>query len=270
MRAIRLLATVPLASLLLCLPLAVQAEEPATEPVAEPAAGDPLEGLNRGVYRFNDTADRALVKPAAKAYRAVLPSFVRRGIGNFVSNLGSTTTLANNLLQAKWKAALDDATRLVINTTFGIGGLFDPASEAGLPRNDEDFGQTLGRWGVPSGPYLVLPLMGPSTLRDAIGLYPDVLTDGRRMAARHAFEKGDEDRDPFLLVAGGLTLLHQRERLLDLEQTLEGAFDPYAFLRDAYLDRRRFQVADGVTEAEDDWILEFERDAGMEPSDTPE
>lgn len=266
MRSSQLIASALLVATLFSLPPVVQAEETP----AEPAPSDPLEGLNRGVYRFNDTADRALVKPAARAYRAVLPSFVRRGIGNFVSNLGSTTTLANNLLQAKWQDALDDATRLVLNTTFGLGGLLDPASAAGLPRNDEDFGQTLGHWGVPSGPYLVLPLLGPSTLRDAIGLYPDVLTDGRRLAARHAFEKGDEDRDTFLLVAGGLTLLHQRERLLDLEATLEGTFAPYAFLRDAYLDRRRFQVADGAIEEDDAWILELERDAGMEPEDDPQ
>lgn len=266
MRPSPLIASALLAALLLPLPRFACAEEPATES----ASSDPLEGFNRGVYRFNDTADRALVKPAARAYRAVLPSFVRRGIGNFVGNLASTTTLANNLLQGKWQSALDDTTRLVLNTTFGLGGLLDPASAAGIPRNDEDFGQTLGHWGVPSGPYVVLPLLGPSTLRDAIGLYPDILTDGRRLAARHAYEKGDEDRDTFLLVVGGLTLLHQRERLLDLESTLEGAFDPYAFLRDAYLDRRRFQVADGAIEEDDAWILELERDAGMEPDADPQ
>jgi len=266
MRFSQLIASGLLAALLLPLPPVVQAEKSATEP----SSSDPLEGFNRGMYRFNDTADRALVKPAARAYRAVLPSFVRRGVGNFVGNLGSTTTLANSLLQGKWQNALDDATRLVLNTTFGLGGLLDPASAAGIPRNDEDFGQTLGHWGVPSGPYLVLPLLGPSTLRDAIGLYPDVLTDGRRLAARHAFEKGDEDRDTFLLVVGGLTLLHQRERLLDLEPTLEGTFDPYAFLRDAYLDRRRFQVADGAIEEDDEWILELEREAGMEPEQDPQ
>lgn len=266
MRSSPLIASALLAALLLPLPPAVQAEEPATEP----ASSDPLEGFNRGIYRFNDTADRALVKPAARTYRAVLPSFVRRGIGNFVSNLGSTTTLANNLLQGKWQNALDDTTRLVLNTTFGLGGLMDPASAAGIPRHNEDFGQTLGHWGVPTGPYLVLPLLGPSTLRDALGLYPDVLTDGRRLAARHAFEKGDEDRDLFLPLVGGLTLLHQRERLLDLEPTLEGTFDPYAFLRDAYLDRRRFQVADGTMEEDDQWLRDLEREAGLEPEDDPQ
>lgn len=266
MRYRQLITSALLAVLLLPLPLAVKAEEPPSEP----PSSDPLQGLNRGVYRFNDTADRALVKPAARAYRAVLPSFVRRGVGNFAGNLGTTTTLANNLLQGKWQQALDDATRLILNTTFGLGGLLDPASAAGLPRHDEDFGQTLGHWGVPSGPYLVLPLLGPSTLRDAIGLYPDILTDGRRLAARHAFEKGDDDRDLFLPVVGGLTLVHQRERLLDLESTLEGAFDPYAFLRDAYLDRRRFQVADGVVGEDDEWIRELESDAGIDPDETLE
>src|SRR3989344_2295910 len=136
---------------------------------------DPLEGLNRGIYKFNDTVDKAALKPIAGAYKAVLPTPVRSGVNNFFSNLSTFVSAINNLLQFKFGNAFSEAGRFVINSTFGIAGVMDVASWDKIEKHTEDFGQTLGRWGVGNGAYLVLPILGPSTLRDTTGLVVDTL-----------------------------------------------------------------------------------------------
>ena len=212
-----------------------------TQQKTAPSPRDPFERMNRGVYRFNDNMDRAFLKPAAKGYRAVVPSVARKGIGNALSNLSYTTTLANDVLQLKLKRAVEDIVRLLFNTTVGLGGLWDPATKMGIPRNDEDFGQTLGHWGVPPGPYLMLPFFGPATARDAPGLAVDLLvTDGS-----HYIE---EDKIRYSVLA--IDVLDHRVALLPLDETLAGTYDPYAFIRNAYLQRRDFLVKDGDVEEE--------------------
>lgn len=212
-----------------------------TQAQLAPSPRDPYERMNRSIYHFNDNMDRAFLKPAAKGYRAVVPSPLRKGLGNALSNLSYTTTLANNILQLKLGHAMEDLSRLIVNTTIGIGGLWDPATKMGIPRNDEDFGQTLGRWGVPAGPYVMLPFFGPSTVRDAPGLGVDILvTDGS-----HYIE---EDKIRYSVL--GLEVLDTRVRLLSLDETLAGTYDPYAFIRNAYLQRRDYLVKDGAVEEE--------------------
>jgi phospholipid-binding lipoprotein MlaA len=197
---------------------------------------DPLEPFNRGVYQFNDAADKAIVKPVASAYNAVIPKPARTGISNFFSNLEDVITVVNDILQFKLKQAVSDSARVIFNSTFGIFGLIDIASDAGLPKHDEDFGQTLGYWGFNTGPYLVLPLLGPSNIRDGIGLAVDNQIDP-------LFQLHDiRTRNKTI----ALKVVSVRSDTLDAEKVFEeAALDPYAFLRDAYLQRRRDQVYDG-------------------------
>jgi len=197
---------------------------------------DPWERVNRGTQRFNDALDRALLKPAATGYRNHVPRFIRTGVSNLLENLAFPTTIVNDLLQLKLKDTAADIGRFVLNSTLGLGGLLDPATDAGIRHNDEDFGQTLGRWGVPSGPYLVLPLLGPSTLRDAPALAADTQTDLRVQL----------DLDPETRIAlGVVSAIDLRAQLLVADEALEGAFDRYAFIRNAWLQRREFLVRDG-------------------------
>ena len=197
---------------------------------------DPLEPVNRGIYEFNDAVDKVVMKPVAEAYRGVLPPFVRTSVRNFLDNIKDVLNLFNNTLQGKFYDALDDFGRIALNTTFGIGGLFDIASEAGLPKHDEDFGQTLGKWGVPTGPYVVLPFLGPSTVRDALALIVDWKTDPVTYVDPH------RDRQTLW----GVRIVSRRADLLEASNLLEtAALDPYEFLRDGYLQRRRNQVFDG-------------------------
>lgn len=222
---------------------------------------DPLERMNRATYRFNDAIDRAVLKPAATGYRDHVPQAVRNGIGNVLSHLAFPTTIVNDLLQLKLKDTLADIGRFVVNSTLGIGGILDPASRFGIPRNDEDFGQTLGRWGVRSGPYLVLPLLGPSSLRDAPSLFADAQTDLRVQL--------DLDTESRIAIAA-LTAIDARAELLSLDASLRKAYDPYAFIRDAWIQRREHQVRDGkgADEITPEEIEEMEREAGI--SETPE
>lgn len=202
---------------------------------AEHAPGDPYEAANRKVYAFNDVVDRATLKPAARAYVATLPQPVRTSVTNFFYNLGMPAVIFNQLLQGKLTAAGQDTLRFAMNLTLGIGGLFDPASDANLPRHDEDLGQTLGRWGVPPGPYLMLPFLGPSHLRDL----PSVVAD-RFLEPFYWYDYGNER-----WISLAISLVDKRARLLPLDATLARAYDPYAFIRDAYSQRRLFQVYDG-------------------------
>jgi phospholipid-binding lipoprotein MlaA len=207
----------------------------ATAPNAKKDPRDPLEGFNRASYKFNDALDRALLKPAAKGYKAITPDFIETGVSNFFSNLSQPTVIINDLLQAKFKDGLADTGRFLLNSTVGIGGLFDPASKAGFDRHDEDFGQTLGKWGVHPGPYLMVPLFGPSNFRDGVGAGVDVFT-----GPLHYVE-----RDAWRYSLDGVGLIDSRARRLPLEDTLNQAYDKYAFIRNAYLQQREFAVHDG-------------------------
>lgn len=206
----------------------------ASGPNANPR--DPLEPFNRGVYVFNDTLDRALVKPVATAYRDVLPSPVRTGVNNFFANLKDVWSGVNNVLQLKPREAVESFMRFGVNTVFGFAGLLDIATEMRLEPHTEDFGQTLGHWGIGAGPYVVLPLLGPSTVRDTAALpvdaYGNLLSNVSDVSARNS--------------ATALHLVDLRSRLLDATNMLDQvALDPYTFTRDAFLQRRRSMVYDG-------------------------
>jgi phospholipid-binding lipoprotein MlaA len=199
---------------------------------------DPLEQFNRAVYGFNDGLDKVLMKPVATVYREVLPEFARTGVTNFFNNIYDIITALNNLLQGKISDAVSDVGRLAVNTTVGIVGLIDVATEIGLEKHKEDFGQTLGRWGFGDGPYLQIPFFGPSSFRDAIGLFVDVRLDPVRWIWRNDVATRNS--------LWGLYFVNLRANLLESTKILdEAALDPYEFQRDAYLQRRRSLVYDG-------------------------
>lgn len=204
---------------------------------------DPLEPMNRAVYKFNDGVDTVLFRPLAEGYRAVIPEFVRNSISNFFSNINDILVALNNLLQGKFVDAYTDLGRVLINSTVGLGGLFDIASAAGVEKHNEDFGQTLGRWGIGSGPYLVLPLLGPSTLRDTVGRVADSRVDPLR------YMHDVRWRNSLM----GTRFIDNRSELLDTSKILDtAALDPYEFVRDAYLQRRRNLIFDGSPPREKD------------------
>lgn len=212
---------------------------------------DPLEKLNRATYAFNDALDRMLARPAAKAYKAVTPPLVRQGVSNFFGNLGYPKVVINSALQGKFHDAGTDLERLLVNTILGVGGFGDPATHFGIPAHEEDFGQTLGKWGVPAGPYLVLPVLGPSDVRDAPARY----VIDRYFAPTHYLKS---TKTEYGIEAVGL--LDRRVALLSADEALKSAFDPYALVRDAYQQRREYVVHDGN-------LPESSYD---EPSDVPE
>lgn len=194
---------------------------------------DPLEGFNRVMFSFNDTLDQAVLKPVAQAYRDVLPSFVQTGIGNFFGNIGDVWNAVNNLLQGKAADGLSDMMRFGLNSTFGLGGLLDIGTAAGMPKHKEDFGQTLGTWGVKSGPYLVLPLLGSSTLRDTLATPVDFKGD------LWSYQTPVRSRN----VGSVVRLVDKRASVLDAGSLIEdAALDKYVFIRDAYLQRRAGQI----------------------------
>ncbi len=201
-------------------------------PNAPRSPQDPYESWNRGVYKFNDAIDRGVVKPLARGYNRVIPSPVRIGIANFFSNLETPTVMINDALQGKLRASANDLGRFVLNTTVGVGGLLDPATRAGLDRNDADFGQTLGVWGLHAGPFLELPLFGPSDARDLPGKVVDTYTNPRQYIQNTDVKYG----------LTGLSLLNTRAGLLSYDETLKNVYDPYAFIRDAYLQHRAFKT----------------------------
>ncbi|HXW09832.1 MAG TPA: VacJ family lipoprotein, partial [Steroidobacteraceae bacterium] len=216
---------------------------------------DPIEGFNRGVYKFNDAIDRHALRPAAVAYRDHTPAWLQKGVGNFFTNLFYPTTIVNQFLQGKLKEGSQDIARFVINTTLGWGGIFDVATGARLPVHDEDSGQTLGRWGVPPGPYLMLPLLGPATLRDAPARIADDFTQ--------PFRWYDAGNERYFSLA--VYLVDKRAGLLQLDRLVNEAYDPYAFVRDAYLQRRQYAVYDGDVPQEEleddsDWAEEALRE----------
>ncbi len=198
---------------------------------------DPFESINRVTFAVNLKADEWAIKPVAQAYKTVIPTLVRTGVQNVFGNVADIWTSANNLMQGKVREARTDATRVLINSTVGVVGLIDFASDWGYPKHKEDFGQTLGAWGVPSGPYIVLPLLGPSTLRDSAAQFS---VDVHANAFRYLADPGGRNS------ITALRLTDSRSRLLDREKALQGiALDQYLFVRDAYLQRRQAQVLDG-------------------------
>jgi len=197
---------------------------------------DPLEGYNRAVFAVNDAVDRAVLKPVATGYKNVVPGFAQTGVSNFFGNLSDAWSSVNNLLQGKGEQAGTDFGRVALNSTFGVFGLLDIASEAGMQKSDEDFGQTLGKWGVPSGPYLILPLLGPSTVRDTAALPADIGGDIWK------YKEPANWRN----IGAGIRIVDTRASLLDASGVFEdAALDRYEFLRDGYLQRRQSQVYDG-------------------------
>ncbi len=210
----------------------------ATTESGPPNKADPWEGFNRQVFAFNEGLDKAALKPAAQAYQAVVPEWLRDGISNVLGNFGDAWSALNLLLQAKPQLALEMGMRVGTNTLFGLGGFFDPADEIGLERRGyEDFGQTLGVWGVGSGPYLVLPLLGPSSLRDGSARLVDEGLSGPSLVLHRARERN---------LATAVRALDTRVHLLTAGQVLDGiALDKYILLRDAYLARRRSLIYDG-------------------------
>jgi phospholipid-binding lipoprotein MlaA len=243
------LARVVLVLAMLISPLAVAEEASATvtaapvvsaspaipvEVMAAPANNpDPWEKFNRAIFKFNDGADRYVLRPVAKGYRAITPNAVRTGITNFFVNLRSPIVVLNDVLQGKVKQAGSDTARFVVNTTVGIVGFFDVAVHWHMPAHNEDFGLTLGKWGVGPGPYLMLPLLGPSTVRDTGGFVVDALSNPRRYFL-------DTDVD---LALTALDVVNSRANLLDLDSIVQG--DRYLFIRDLYLQSREFSVKDG-------------------------
>lgn len=194
---------------------------------------DPLEGYNRSMFKINDTVDTVAFKPLAKGYQTVTPGFVQTGIGNFFSNLGDVWSATNQLLQGRGEAGFTSLTRVAFNTTFGLGGLLDIATEAHLPKQKSDFGQTLGVWGVGAGPYVVLPLLGSSTLRDVAGTPVDLYGDPWH------YKYPVDVRN----IGTVLRLVDRRAQLLDAGNLLEDAsLDKYIFVRDAYLESRQGQI----------------------------
>ena len=202
---------------------------------------DPWERYNRDMYRFNEAVDRSFFRPLARGYNAITPDLVNRGITNFFNNLEDVRSALNNLLQFKFGRALSDVGRVAVNSTAGLLGFMDVASNVNLPRYNEDFGQTLGSWGVGAGPYLVLPFFGPSSARDGVGVAVDWFTDPVILIDNEWLRWGMR----------GLDIVDTRADLLYASRVLEqAALDPYSFIRDAYLQRRQDLVYDGNPPAE--------------------
>lgn len=203
---------------------------------AQAADDDPWEDVNRVIYRFNDTLDTYTLKPLAKGYQFITPQFLEDGIHNMFRNIGDIGNFANDVLQGKVHAAGVDTARLLLNTTLGVAGFFDVGTKMGLQRNDEDFGLTLGHWGVPTGPYVMLPLLGPSTVRDGIAKYPDTYT------APYRYMNDIPARNTIFAVE----TVDTRASFLSGEKVITG--DKYTFIRNAFLQSREFKVKNGKVE----------------------
>lgn len=201
-----------------------------------PNPKDPWEGYNRGMFRVNDTLDQAVLKPVAETYVKVVPEFAQEGVNNFFGNLEDLSNGINNLLQGKVADGFTDFARLAVNSVFGIAGLWDVATPMGLEKHNEDFGQTLGTWGVPAGPYFVIPFLGPSSVRDAPARYVD---------PRFYYNRGIEEialRNTLFVT----DVIRSRANVIKAEKVVEeAALDKYSFVRDAWLQRRQSQVYDG-------------------------
>jgi len=200
---------------------------------------DPLENINRSIYTFNENLDEALLEPAADGYDYITPNFLQKGFNNFFGNINYPITIINQVLQGNIEESLQDTLRFTINTTIGIFGLFDPASRMGLPEHDEDFGQTLAVWGVKEGPYLMLPFFGPKTLRSLTGDLTDVLFNPLL----------NIDDTNLKIKTNLINILQDRSDLSTLEEELDNSFDPYQYIKDSYIQNRKYKIYNGnVTE----------------------
>ena len=207
-----------------------------------PSPDDPWESFNRSVFEFNEGLDKYVLKPVVSGYRFVLPEFIREGVYNFFSNYNDIYTALNNLLQGKPDYAFNDLMRVVVNTTIGLGGLIDLATPGGLEKHKEDFGQTFGVWGIPSGPYVVLPFFGPSSVRDTFGTVADLETD---YLFKYIPDVGLRNS------LTGLRVVNARNTYYEAGDLLDGAaIDKYSFLRDAYIQRRKYQINEGRDDEE--------------------
>lgn len=206
---------------------------------------DPFEPVNRQIYRFNEFADKWVARPIAKGYQFVTPAIVRTGVTNFFDNLSYPVDIINALLQGKFSQAGLDTSRLVINTTVGVLGIMDPATDAGLAKNNEDFGQTLGAWGVPEGPFIIVPFFGPRTFRSGTGDLVDLYINPQF----RIFSSSVQTK------VNIFWLVHERSKLIGIDEEVQRAFDRYAFVRDAYLQNRQFLLYDGNPPEE---LLDFE------------
>jgi phospholipid-binding lipoprotein MlaA len=220
---------------------------------------DPWERMNRTTYKFNDKIDKAVLRPVARTYHRVTPQFMQTGFRNFMSNLSYPVTMVNDLLQGQFRPFLNDTGRLIVNTTLGIGGLFDAATVAGLDKNDRDFGQTLGKWGLKSGPYVVLPFLGPSDVRDTVGKAGDTVSDPRFYIKNKWWSWG----------LWGAGAIDARAQLLPADAALDSAYDPYAFMRNVYLQHRDFKVNGGQSTQQQDEQEQKLFDEASQDTDTP-
>lgn len=211
------------------------------------AESDPWEPMNRAIYGFSDAVDRVTLKPIARGYKKVVPKFARRGVTNFSENLVTPRSALNNFLQGKGKAGFSDIARFVINSTIGVGGLFDVASATGLQEYGEDFSQTLAVWGLPDGPYVYIPFLGPHTLLDAVALPVDLLSDPL------VYYENTSVRDRLYV----LRAIDLRARLLTVEKLVEDSQDSYITIRESYLQNRLYEIYDGDPPEDDDFYDEF-------------
>ncbi len=197
---------------------------------------DPIEDVNRATYSFNELFDDTIFEPLSRAYKRYIPEFAQTGVRNFFGNLRDVQTLANQIIQLKPIDSANTLGRIIVNTSIGVGGLFDVSSSLGLTTNDEDFGQTMAVWGVPAGPYVVLPFLGPSTLRDSIGIFVDISSD------TNMINKMDGNE---FITANTLSTIDKRVELLPTTDLFNQSDDPYIAMRSSYLQNRRFEIFDG-------------------------
>ncbi len=209
---------------------------------------DPFEDVNRSIYEFNDTIDDNLLEPVSRAYKDHVPEVAQDGVSNFFGNLRDVTTLANQILQFKPVESAETFGRILVNSTIGLGGLFDVASDMNLTTENEDFGQTMAVWGVEEGPYVVIPLLGPSTVRDGAGVYVD-LTSPANMV--------NEMDDIGFVSASAMNIIDKRVELLPVTDMLDQSDDPYIAMRSSYLQKRTFDVFDGDLPVEEDEFDDF-------------
>ena len=209
---------------------------------------DPFEDINRTVYGFNETVDDNLLEPVSRAYKDHVPEVAQDRVSDFFGNLRDVSTLANQILQFKPVESVETLGRILVNSTIGLGGLFDMASDMGLTTDDEDFGQTMGVWGVEQGPYVVLPLLGPSTVRDGVGLFVDTTSDANMI---------DKTEGIGFISSSAINIIDKRVELLPVTDMLDLSDDPYTMMRSSYLQKRKFDVFDGSLPVEEDEFDDF-------------
>ena len=231
--------------------------------IAPPRTDDPYESFNRKSYAVNDALDKTFIRPVAVGYRKVTNPPVRRAFSDFFTNIRMPITVANDLLQAKPKAAAEGTGRFLVNLTLGVGGFFDPASQLGLPLDETDFGITLARWGVPEGPYLVIPLVGPTTARDVWRLP----VDSYFFDPLSIYSRNHDFKDGQYYIPQVMYLVTLRSRGIDAESFLQSAYDPYVFIRDAYRQQRLYSLYDGNPPAEIIQQMQGLNDKGFDPDE---